>query len=157
MADESYHRIGSRIWFEPWDDDTMITAIYLLTNTHRTSEGLYRLPLEYAATDRRWPLKRFRKAFDHLLADGFVEYDDQSQVVLIVKALSWWQPANPNQRKAAAKKLRSLPRTHLLARWYALAQEHAQPFAEWLAQEHPDLFGEPLAKPFRKPLAKGVS
>lgn len=140
MADESYHRIGSRIWHERWDDDTMLVALYLLTNEHRTSEGIYRLPLEYGATDRRWPMKRFSRAFDVLVAENFVEYDPDAQVVLIVNALKWQQPGNPNQKKGAMRKLLALPRTPLLKRFEELTLIHAPDLHQFLSKEAPQLF-----------------
>ena len=66
VRDESYNRVFSRIWLERWDDDTMLTALYLLTCKHRSAEGLYHLPLQYAAADRHWPLKRVERALDVL-------------------------------------------------------------------------------------------
>lgn len=147
MSDETYSRVGSRIWLEHWDDDTMLTALYLLTNEHRTTEGIYRLPLEYGATDRRWPLKRFRQAFANLLTDGFVEYDEDAKVVLILNALKWQQPANPNQRKSAVKKLRALPPTPLLRRFEELVQTLAPEFAQWLDEYVPGLFPELIPQP----------
>jgi hypothetical protein len=146
VSDETYSRVGSRIWLERWDDDTMLTALYLLTCKHRTTEGIYHLPLQYGATDKRWPLKRFVRAFDKLLADGFVEYDDDAQVLFIVNALKWQQPANPNQRKSALKKLRCLPATPLLSRFGEQAGTLAPEFAQWLDEQLPKLFPKPLAR-----------
>lgn len=140
MADETYHRIGSRIWLEGWDDDTMLVAFYLLTNEHRTTEGIYRLPLAYGAADRGWGMKRFRKAFDKLVTDGFIEYDEDAQVVLIVNALKWQQPANPNQCVYAVKKLKALPPTGLLERFEVLARTLAPRLAEHIDKESPEVF-----------------
>jgi hypothetical protein len=140
VSDETYSRVGSRIWLEHWDDDTMLTALYLLTCKHRPTEGIYHLPLQYGATDKRWPLKRFVKAFDTLLADGFVEHDPKSDVVLIVKALKWQAPANPNQMKGAVKKLKQLPPTHLLKRFEALCRLHAPAFANYIDDHCPEAF-----------------
>ena len=140
MADETYSRVGSRIWLERWDDDTMLTALYLLTCKHRPTEGIYHLPLQYGATDKRWPLKRFAKAFDHLVAANFVEHDSDAEVVLIVKALKWQAPANPNQMRGAVKKIKQLPPTRLLSRFEELCRLHAPAFADYIDQQFPEVF-----------------
>jgi hypothetical protein len=156
VSDEIYHRVGSRIWHENWDDDMMLVVFYLLTNEHRSTEGLYRLPLAYGATDMRWPMKRFKRAFDALVTCNFVEYDGDAQVVLIVKALAWQQPANPNQRKSAAKKIKALPDTPLLKRFEQLVRTHTPGFGEWLDKEFPNLF-QTAGEPLTEPLTKGVA
>jgi hypothetical protein len=140
VSDETYNRVGSRIWLERWDDDTMMTALYLLTCKHRTTEGIFHLPLQYAAADRRWQLKRIERAIDTLMADGFIEYDREAEVVLIVNALRWQAPATQNHMKGAIKKLRNLPPTPLLKRFESLAQSLAPDFADYIAKETPEVF-----------------
>lgn len=108
-----FYRVGPAIWDQPWDDDTRLVALYLLTNPHRTTEGLYRLPLAYATADLRWKAGRVERALEVLIASDFVRYDVQAQVVWIVKALAWQSPTNPNQVKGAARVLRGLPATTL--------------------------------------------
>lgn len=150
VSDETYNRVGCRVWLKRWDDDTMMTALYLLTCKHRTTEGIYHLPLQYAAADRRWPLKRIERAMQVLIDDEFIEYDRNAEVVLILNALEMQQPANPNQRKSAVKKLRGLPSTPLLKRFEEQMRTLAPEFAQWL-DEHvpglfPELFPQPLAR-----------
>jgi hypothetical protein len=120
---ERYYRVGVSIWTQPWDESTRLAALYLLTCPHRTTEGLFRLPIEYAATDLGWPARRFAKALGELVADGFIEHDPDAQVVLIVNALKWQAPQNPNQATAAVRVLRTLPATPLLTRLYQLAEQ----------------------------------
>lgn len=133
-----YYRVSPEFWTDHrWDDDTRLAGLYILTCPHRTTEGIFRLPLDYAASDLAWTVKRFRKAFERLRADGFIEYDDDAQVCLIVKALRWQAPTNPNQVKAAMKALSSLPPTPLLDRFGSLAERHA----ERLSDEFRHVFG----------------
>jgi hypothetical protein len=101
------------------------------------------MPLEYAATDLGWPPKRFQKAFHQLLVDGFVEYDRAAGVCLIVNALKWQRPENPNQITAAVRAVDSLPATGLLNRFRGLAAVLCPKLAERLTEQ----FGEPFAEP----------
>jgi hypothetical protein len=109
--------------------------------------------LIYAATDLGWTLKRFRKAFDRLVADGFVEYDATAQVCLIVKALKWQPAMNPNMCSGAVKRLEGFPSTYLLVRLHGLAKRFAEPFAAALE----DSFGEEFAKGFPHAQTRGTS
>jgi hypothetical protein len=152
-----FYRVGPSIWLEPWDDDTRSVAFYLLTSSHRTTEGLFRLPLEYARTDMRWTMKRFEGAFAKLLAAGFIEHDREAQVVLLVNALKWQAPANPNQIKAAVKAVAELPASPLLIRLLALAVTHCQPFAQALRERFPEQLGQPFAQLLGQPVANTPS
>lgn len=144
MNDEQgrYYRLSPKFWSDPmamrWDDDTRLLAMYLLTCPHRTTEGLFRLPKLYAMADLGWSEERFTERLQQLVDDGFVEWDRQAEVVLIVKALTWQAPANPNQVKAAVKQLAMVPPTPLKARFKALAERYCERLYEGL----PEGFGE---------------
>lgn len=147
MADRSYYRVGPAIWDEPWSDDARYVAFYILTCRHRTTEGLFRLPIEYAVADLGWPVERFRKGFAELLAEGFIAYDETARVCLIRKALEWQAPENPNQVKAAVKKVAELPQTDLVRSLYSASLLHSERLAEGLRER----FGERLAEPIAEP------
>ena len=116
-----YNRVSPRFWPEAqaggWSDDMKMLGLYLLTCEHRTTEGLYRLPVEYMAADLSgadglgcdlagaWSAERVRQALAQLSADGFVKYDHAARVVFLPRALVYQAPENPNQRKAAIKSL----------------------------------------------------
>jgi len=149
-----YKRVSPRFWAEAqadgWSDDMKMLALYLLTCEHRTTEGLYRLPVEYMAADLSgadglgadlagaWSPERVRAALARLTDDGFVRYDHAARVVFLPRALAYQAPENPNQRRAAIKSLRALPETPLLAAFLEaardlcpkLAREFEEPFAE---------------------------
>ncbi len=116
-------------------------AFYLLTGRHRRTEGIYRWTLDYGAKDmsnevRKWTARRFRKAFDGLVDDGFVEYDPEACVVLIVNALKR-HGLNGNQITGVVNAVEKLPETPLLARFVALAQQFNQPLFEKLIERFP--------------------
>lgn len=140
-----YFRVGSKIWTEPWDDDTRMMAFYVLTNPHRATEGLYRLPMGYIREDLKWADKKIRPALTTLIADEFIQYDEQAGVVLIVKALKWQPPKNPNTANKAASVLETVPETKLDTKFGELAQQHSEQLWKVLQERFGDRFGEPLA------------
>jgi hypothetical protein len=148
-----YFRVVPRVWTDhpTWSNDAQLLALYLLTCPHRTTEGLYRLPMAYVRADLNWsqqPLRkglreRLAEAFAELSASGFCEYDEQAQVVLVMGALETQAPENPNQVTAAIKQLEELPPTHLTSTFKRLAER----FCGRLAERLPEGFGEPFGKP----------
>lgn len=145
----SYWRIAPAFWGDEkvatWNDDTRLLALYLLTCEHRTLEGLFRLPMGYIQADLGWSAERLAEPFAQLLRDGFIEYDATVRVCLVVNALSYQSPENPNQVAAGLKVLEELPDTRLFARLFEQAQRFSQRFAEGLAQRFPQRLGQPPA------------
>jgi len=148
---ETYYRVSPSVWREFRVDDERVMALYLLTCEHRTTEGLFLLPLGYVSADLGWTDRRTRKAFAAVEAAGMVRYDADVSVCFIAKALKQQSPANPNQVKSALKKLVALPPTPLFDALLASAREHAKPFSLALVQAFPERFGEPLGEPLAEP------
>lgn len=131
---ERYYKVGPAFWTDNrhWRDDDRLCALYILTSPHRNTEGLFRLPVAYVAADLGWQDRRVRRALDQLVADDFIGYDYEAGVVLIVKALKWQQPLNPNGVKAAVKALDAVPPTVLASRFRELAERFAERLWEGL-------------------------
>jgi len=112
-------------------------GIYLLTCEHKTTEGLFALPLEYALADLpgRWSIPKIKKALGELEAHGFAYYDHDSGVVLLPHAMKIQRPDAPGQRTAAKGKLAALPATSLWSRFLQAAEMYAQDFHKELEQE----------------------
>lgn len=158
-GDARYFRTPPWSWPAQWDDNMKIAASYVQTTRHRTTEGLFLLPLEYAATDLGWTPRKFERALNGLVDEGIVEYDKNSRVLLLVMAdlhrfvLQIQAPENPNQTTAAIRKVAELPPTPLLSRFWQLAER----FSERLAQGLVERFGERLREPLEKPLSNGLA
>lgn len=146
MSDDvRYYRVSPRFWTRAeqkgWSDDMKLLALYLLTCPHRTTEGLYRMPKKYAQADLEWSPQRFTERLAELIRDGFCDYDDAAQVVLINGAMRYQSCANDNMAKGAAKRLAELPETRLTCDFKRLAKR----LDERLAKHLPERFGEPQA------------
>jgi hypothetical protein len=143
VSDEPDHFsvVWSSIFYEAWTDDMLLVAFYLLAGRHRRTEGLYRWTIGYGAPDmsnsgRKWSDRRFRKAFDALVEEGFVEYDESAHVLLVVNALKR-HGLNGNQITGVVNAVARLPETPLLKRFLLLAQEFNKPLFERLRERFP--------------------
>jgi len=144
-SEHPYFRVSPRVWDERWSEDARVLWLYLLTNRHRLAEGLYRLPKGYIETDLGWSAQRLAKPFAELLADGCVRYDENASVVLLVGALAYQAPDNPNCQKAALRKLAELPATPLLGELLASAESLCPSFAERLRERFAQRLAEVYA------------
>ena len=146
MSDDTtpiYFRVSPAIWrARTWTDDMRLLACYLLTSPHRTLEGLFILPKGYTCADLKWSDERLAEPFAGLLTDGFIAYDEAAEVCLIVKALKYQRPENPNMDKAAIRRLVTVPASALDAVFLASAQQYAPRLAERLAERLPERFGK---------------
>lgn len=144
-----YWRVSPAFWGDEkvgrWGDDSRLLALYLLTCQHRTLEGLFRLPKGYIMEDLGWDSKRLAKPFGELLREGFIDYDEDTKLCLIINALEYQAPENPNQITAAIKLLEALPESRLFARLFEQAERLCQPFAERLLERFPERLAKPLA------------
>lgn len=128
-----YGKVYSRIWahsqFRRWSDDVRLAALYLLTCPHRTTEGLFRLPIAFACHELGWPAERTDAAITDLEAAGFVAIDRDTDLVLICKALRWDSPNGEKSIKGAVNKLRDLPESPLRDRFLGEADRLCEPLA----------------------------
>lgn len=145
--DVKYHRVNPTIWSQPWTNDAKYLALYLLTCTHRTTEGLFRLPHLYVRADLDWTPERLDEAWGELLADGFIEWSAEQSVVLIVGALRVQSPANPNGVIAAVRQLALVPKSLLDARFGQLAQRYCERLWEGLPERFTEQSDEPSGEP----------
>jgi hypothetical protein len=139
-----YYRISPSVWEQGWDEATVHLALYILTNQHRNTEGLFKLPKLYIMDDLGWSAEQLAEPFERLLTEGFIDYDDDAKVCLIMKALYWQAPANRNVGIAAMRRLQNVPRSRLDAEFSTAAQRFAEPFAKQLREQLPERFGKPI-------------
>lgn len=108
-----YGKVHATFWSSPTfassSDDAKVLALYLMTCSHNTIAGVFRMPDGYASEDLGWSPERVQKAFAELFENGFCNRCETTKWAWIVKHLKWNPPANPNQRKAAAKVVLAVP------------------------------------------------
>lgn len=142
-----YYRLSPKFWSDPvvqsWDDDARLLAIYILTSPHRTTEGLFRLPKQYILADLQWLPERLPEPFQQLLNDGFIEYHEPTQVLLITAAMKYQGSQNENQATHALSALDEVPESPLDQRFQQLAER----FNERLAKRLPERFSKGYGNP----------
>jgi hypothetical protein len=108
-----YGKVFSAIWesatFRELSEDGRTLVMYLLTCTHGTLAGVFRLPDGYVCEDVQWGSERVSKGFIELSEKGFATRDPASKWVWVIKHFEWNSLENPNQCKAAAKIVGKVP------------------------------------------------
>jgi hypothetical protein len=143
-----YGKVHSTFWSSQTtatlSDDGKLLALYLMTCSHNTIAGVFRLPDGYVAEDIGWTAERVSKGFAELFAKGFANRCETTKWVWVVKHLDWNPPENPNQRKAAAKVSGSVPSS------CAWKQEFVRATAEILGSKPPEAPNpsETVSEPF---------
>lgn len=133
-----YAKLHHAFWRDPeirsWTQSERFLAVYLLTCPHRTSEGLFYLPLIYAAHDLGWEPDDLAKGYAALAERGFCAYDRATETVLLPKALKWECPRGPKQLAGAANRLSDVPPTPLFGQFLELASEWCPDLLPHLAE-----------------------
>lgn len=134
----TYHRVDSCFWSDEkvvtWTDDMKLLSLYIKTGPHASMEGFYRLPKPYICADLGWSGKRLAEPFRQLLESGFIKYDETVSVVLVMNALKYQSPQNPNQATAAVEQVIRLPKTPLLRDFQLLAERYSERLSLLLAE-----------------------
>lgn len=138
-----YYRVSPAIWNEPWDDDTRTLAFYILTSPHRTTEGLFKLPIPYVQADMGWPPRKIEKNMAKLEEAGFVSR--HGDIILIRNALKYQPLQNENQVKSVLTGLETVPPSPLDDEFARLAERFSKRLAERLGERLPERFGNALA------------
>lgn len=124
-----YYPISPLFWSDSevrvWGPEEKLLALYLLTCEHRNLEGLYRLPLPYIEADLSWDNGDLTDSMARLEADGFLAYDEESQVILIRKALKYHQPQSAKQIQGAINALQAVPDNRLWSEFLDAAKLYA--------------------------------
>jgi hypothetical protein len=140
----SYNTVDVSFWDDEkvraFSEDGRTLAIYLLTCSHRTAEGFYRLPATVAIDDLSWTRKRWDVALAELVKMDFADYDQAARLVLVIKGLKYHPPIHgPKSIKGALNvldKAKGSPR--LFGKFLAAADKYEPDFAAGI-RHHYDL------------------
>lgn len=153
-----YTRIKSRFWIDEksgrWSNDLKLLALYLLSCPHGNMLGCFVLPKLYICADLGWDADKLEPLFSTLIKEGFIAYDDSTNVIFVKKHLKHNPIENSNQAQAAIKVVNELPRTHLLSQVAQAIRENGKQFLEPLVQEIEELLAKPFPEPLDKPLGE---
>jgi hypothetical protein len=114
---------------------------YILSNEHRNSEGLYRLPLAYICADLELDKDIVTASLSLLETERLIDYDHHAEIVLDRHALKFLRPVSERQVTGAINKILKLPPTALLKELHGLAEVHAPELATAMKDPFPELAG----------------
>lgn len=146
MASEHY-RVSPRYWSgdrRTWPDREKLLGVYLLTCEHRNTEGFYRMPKGYIATDLGWSPRTVEDTLANVIGAGFVMYDHDAEVALLPGALKRQRPTTDNQIAGAVRKIALVPDNTLWDAFLAACEAHCPKLAEAIRNEpeiHPHTHG----------------
>lgn len=142
MAGDYYSRVSGRFWIDTkgWGDRNQLVALYLLTNTHRSMEGLYHLPLGYLCADLGLSPKQATEALRVVQDRNLIAYDEDAEVVFIRKALKHGAPKTENHIKGAIARLKSVPWSPLWHEFFMACECHSHGLAKAMRVEWPMAF-----------------
>jgi len=155
-----YSKVQKHIWnsrtFSRLSKDGKFLWLYLLTCPHGNMIGLFVLKPGYVQEDLGWKEKQFEKAFDELLnirlsngCQGLIKYDSDNNLILIRNYLEHNPLKNPNQIKAAIKKICDLPFSPLF--------QNLKQFSEQLDKQSGKQLYKQLGEQLGKPVSVTVS
>ena len=108
-----YGKVYSSFWTSETtrdlSDTGRILALYLLSCSHSTICGAFRLPDGYVSEDLNWGSERVAEGFEELFRKGFVNRCESTKWAFICQHFEWNKPENPNQWKAARKMALQIP------------------------------------------------
>lgn len=140
-----YLQVSPHIWTPTFrklrqeHPDAFGLCVYLVTCRHRSSEGLFLLPVAYMGFDLGMEHESVTEALRTLEAAGYINYDHAAEVVLDRHALDYYEPKSPTQIKGAIRKIEEAPKTDLKRELVKLAFINAPEFAEHIIEAQPHL------------------
>jgi hypothetical protein len=91
----NFRSVHTKYWsdhaVEPLTKESKLLFLYLMTNSLRTSSGLYPITRRRMAQETSMTEEEVDGALDELTEAGFVRYDDEKSVVLIINAVKYLQ------------------------------------------------------------------
>jgi hypothetical protein len=156
MIKERYQTVLTSIWkdekFTHFDADTKLMWLYLLTCPHSNMLGLFYLPKAYIASDLGRGIEGVSIPLGILVENGLIEYDEDSQMILLVNNLKHRRIDNKNMAIGAAKVLDELPETILFKRFSEIVEKISGDFHKGLQRGFKGV-SIPLGIPLRNKIA----
>ncbi len=142
-----YHPVSPNLWdkrFKSLKPESRQVYLYLLTCSHRRSEGLFRLPFEYMRFDTGMSAKEVTEALTELTAEGWIMLDERADMILDRRALEFFPPKGTKQIAGAVRVIANAPKTTLKIEMLKLAHINAPDLAEAITEECPELVNPAL-------------
>ncbi|WP_027142100.1 hypothetical protein [Mesorhizobium sp. WSM3626] len=107
MSARYFTKVSPAVWrsrrFMGLSDEEKVGYLYLLTNAHISSAGVYELPPGYACADLGWTLPTYQSVIQALVAVELIDHDED--VVLIERWFQHNPPANDDHATGTRRRL----------------------------------------------------
>ena len=112
MSARSFTKVSPAVWrsrrFIGLPDEAKVGFLYLLSNAHVTSAGVYELPRGYACSDLAWTEAAYLSVIEELVSAGLIDHDPDSDVILIERWFKHNPPANDDHATGTRRRLQSI-------------------------------------------------
>lgn len=89
----NFRSVHTKFWtdhkVESLSKEAKLLILYLMTNSHRTSSGLYPITRNRMALDCSMDVEEAERALEELAEAGLTLYDDETSTVLIINAVKY--------------------------------------------------------------------
>ncbi len=145
----TYAKVTRKIWhtaqFRALSREARELYLYIITCPHGNMLGMFVLRPGYVVDDLRLSSRqRFAQLLGELLHQHLVAWDEEAEIILDLEYLDKHPLDNPNQVKAAVKKLDELPKTKLFSDLKQLIERLGKPLYEPLLKRLDERLGQPV-------------
>ncbi|MCV3239672.1 hypothetical protein [Mesorhizobium sp. ZC-5] len=108
-----FSKISPKVWRSKRfmnlpSDDARYLLMFLLTCSHQTSAGCFRMPDAYGATDMGWTTDRLNVARSHLVEGGLLAFDPTTDEYFVPGWFGHNRPMNASHQKAIVRLISEL-------------------------------------------------
>lgn len=110
MSARDFSKVSPNVWrsrrFIGLPEEAKVGFLYLLTNAHVTSAGVYELPPGYACADLVWPEPAYESVLKELVAAEMIDRD--GDVILIERWFRHNPPTNDDHAIGTRRRLQTI-------------------------------------------------
>ncbi|QKC81522.1 hypothetical protein [Mesorhizobium sp. NZP2077] len=117
MSARTFTKVAPAVWrsrrFIGLPDEAKVGFLYLLSNAHVTSAGVYELPRGYACADLCWTDAAYASVLRELIEVGLIDHDPDGDVILIERWFRHNPPANDDHATGTRRRLQAIESDNL--------------------------------------------
>ncbi|TIM06647.1 hypothetical protein [Mesorhizobium sp.] len=127
MSARTFTKVSPMVWRSPrfinLPEEAKVGYLYLLTNAHVTSAGIYELPRGYACSDLGWAEAGYDSVLKELLEAGLIDHDPDTEVILIERWFRHNPPTNDDHALGTRRRIEAISSDHLREKAMASFEE----------------------------------
>lgn len=112
MSARSFTKVSPAVWrsrrFIGLPDEAKVGFLYLLSNAHVTSAGVYELPRGYACADLGWSEAAYISVLRELVSVELIDHDPERDVIMVERWFKHNPPANDDHAVGTRRRLQAI-------------------------------------------------